>query len=212
MKISLTRFSALAFAASLLAATTLASGASAQDAEGIVVYNAQHESLGRRMGRRLHQGDRHQGDPAPGQRHGVRQPDRPGRRGFAGRRVPDREFAGDGAGRQGGPVRAGGQADTLEQVPAKYRPPNGHWTAIAARSTVFAYDKTQARPKTSCRSRCSTSPIRAGRAAGPRRPSGADFQAIVGALLQLKGEDATAAWLKAMKENCNALQGQQRRR
>ena len=38
-------------------------------------------------------------------------------------------------------------------------------------------------------------------------PSGADFQAIVGALLELKGEAATAAWLKAMKENFTAYRG-----
>ena len=85
--------------------------------------------------------------------------------------------------------------------------PNGHWIGIAARSTVFAYNKTQADRRTSCRSRCWTSPIRPGRAAGPRRPSGADFQAIVSALLQLKGEPATAAWLKAMKENATPYKG-----
>jgi iron(III) transport system substrate-binding protein len=38
-------------------------------------------------------------------------------------------------------------------------------------------------------------------------PSGADFQAIVSALLELKGEAATAAWLKAMKENATPYKG-----
>jgi iron(III) transport system substrate-binding protein len=38
-------------------------------------------------------------------------------------------------------------------------------------------------------------------------PSGADFQAIVGALLQLKGEEATADWLKGMKENSTSIRG-----
>src|SRR5690349_12159307 len=38
-------------------------------------------------------------------------------------------------------------------------------------------------------------------------PSGADFQAIVGALLVLKGEAGTAGWLKAMKENATAYRG-----
>ncbi|TIP52276.1 MAG: iron ABC transporter substrate-binding protein, partial [Mesorhizobium sp.] len=38
-------------------------------------------------------------------------------------------------------------------------------------------------------------------------PSGADFQAIVSALLQLRGEAATADWLKAMKENFTAYKG-----
>jgi iron(III) transport system substrate-binding protein len=30
--------------------------------------------------------------------------------------------------------------DTLAQVPAAYRPGDGHWTGIAARTTVFAYN------------------------------------------------------------------------
>ena len=48
MKIALNRLSgAFALAASLLAATALAGSAYAQESEGIVVYNAQHESLGR---------------------------------------------------------------------------------------------------------------------------------------------------------------------
>ena len=38
-------------------------------------------------------------------------------------------------------------------------------------------------------------------------PSGADFQAIVAAMLQLKGEQATADWLKAMKTNSKAYRG-----
>jgi iron(III) transport system substrate-binding protein len=32
-------------------------------------------------------------------------------------------------------------------------------------------------------------------------PTGADFQAIVSAVLELKGRDATAAWLKGLKDN-----------
>jgi iron(III) transport system substrate-binding protein len=38
-------------------------------------------------------------------------------------------------------------------------------------------------------------------------PSGADFQAIVSAMLALKGEQATLAWLKAMKTNFVAYKG-----
>src|SRR5688572_7864291 len=32
--------------------------------------------------------------------------------------------------------------DTLDQVPASYRPATGKWTGVAARSTVFVYNKT----------------------------------------------------------------------
>ncbi|MCS4270047.1 ABC-type Fe3+ transport system substrate-binding protein [Raoultella sp. BIGb0132] len=38
-------------------------------------------------------------------------------------------------------------------------------------------------------------------------PSGADFQAIVSAMLALKGEKATLDWLKAMKANFVAYKG-----
>ena len=38
-------------------------------------------------------------------------------------------------------------------------------------------------------------------------PSGADFQAIVSAMLALKGEKATLEWLKAMKANFVAYKG-----
>lgn len=95
---------------------------------------------------------------------------------------------------------------TLDLVPEQFRPANGHWIGIAARSTVFAYDKTElteaelpksmlelARPKWKGRWTAS--------------PSGADFQAIVGALLQLKGKEATADWLKGMKENAIPIRG-----
>ena len=48
MKIAFNRLSgAFTLAASLLAAPALAGSANAQESEGIVVYNAQHESLGR---------------------------------------------------------------------------------------------------------------------------------------------------------------------
>jgi iron(III) transport system substrate-binding protein len=38
-------------------------------------------------------------------------------------------------------------------------------------------------------------------------PTGADFQAVVGALVALKGTDAAGAWLKAMKGNFVAYKG-----
>ena len=38
-------------------------------------------------------------------------------------------------------------------------------------------------------------------------PAGADFQAIVSALLEIKGEAATAAWLKGNETECRAFRG-----
>ncbi|MBB4346723.1 iron(III) transport system substrate-binding protein [Rhizobium cellulosilyticum] len=95
---------------------------------------------------------------------------------------------------------------TLDQVPEQFRPANGHWTGIAARSTVFAYDKTKLSEDKLPKSLLDLAkPEWKGRWAAS--PSGADFQAIVGALLQLKGEEATAAWLKGMKENFTSIRG-----
>jgi len=96
--------------------------------------------------------------------------------------------------------------ETLDQVPAEYRPADGMWTGIAARSTVFAYDKTKLTEDKLPKSMLDLAdPAWKGRWGAS--PAGADFQAIVGALLQLKGEEATSAWLKAMKDNATPYKG-----
>lgn len=97
-------------------------------------------------------------------------------------------------------------ADTLAQIPKEYQPASGKWVGIAARSTVFAYNKTKLTPEQLPKSLLELAdPSWKGRWAAS--PSGADFQAIVSALLQLRGEAATADWLKAMKENFTAYKG-----
>jgi len=96
--------------------------------------------------------------------------------------------------------------DILDQVPAQYRPENGHWTGIAARSTVFAYNTEKLNADTLPKTMEELAdPAWKGRWASS--PSGADFQAIVAAYLSLKGEEATAAWLKGMKENTVVIRG-----
>ncbi|MGK8504119.1 iron ABC transporter substrate-binding protein [Nocardia asiatica] len=91
-------------------------------------------------------------------------------------------------------------AATLEQVPAQFRPSTGKWTGVAARATVFVYNKGKLQPGQLPASLLDLAqPQWKGRwGAGV---SGADFQAIVAALLALKGEDVTRAWLKGMKDN-----------
>ncbi|ESY39995.1 MULTISPECIES: iron ABC transporter substrate-binding protein [unclassified Mesorhizobium] len=97
-------------------------------------------------------------------------------------------------------------ADTLAQVPAEFQPSSGRWVGVAARSTVFAYNKTKLTAEKLPKSMLDLAdPAWKGRWAAS--PSGADFQAIVSALLELKGEAATADWLKAMKENFTAYKG-----
>lgn len=98
------------------------------------------------------------------------------------------------------------EADTLKQVAPEYRPEHGRWVGIAARSTVFVYN-----PQKISESQLPNSlmdlakPEWKGRWAAS--PSGADFQAIVSAMLALKDEKATLDWLKAMKANFVAYKG-----
>jgi iron(III) transport system substrate-binding protein len=97
-------------------------------------------------------------------------------------------------------------ADTLAQVPEGFKPADGHWIGIAARSTVFVYNKDLLPADQLPKSLLDLAkPEWKGRWAAS--PGGADFQAIVGALLQLKGEQVTADWLAGMKENATAIRG-----
>lgn len=97
-------------------------------------------------------------------------------------------------------------AATLAQVPQAYRPSSGRWTGIAARSTVLAYNPSLIAENQLPASLLDlASPAWKGRWAAS--PSGADFQAIVSALLELKGEKATASWLASMKENVTTYKG-----
>ena len=97
-------------------------------------------------------------------------------------------------------------ADTLNQVPKQYQPSTGKWVGIAARSTVFVYNTTKLTQAQLPKSLMDL--------AGPQwkgrwgaSPAGADFQAIVSAMLSVKGADATQAWLDAMKSNAQAFKG-----
>jgi iron(III) transport system substrate-binding protein len=95
---------------------------------------------------------------------------------------------------------------TLAQVRDGFRPAAGKWVGIAARSTVFVYDKRKFPPAQLPASLLDLAdPSWKGRWAAS--PSGADFQAIVSAVLDLKGEKATLDWLKAMKANATAYRG-----
>ncbi|MET4145989.1 iron ABC transporter substrate-binding protein [Arthrobacter sp. UYCo732] len=95
---------------------------------------------------------------------------------------------------------------TVDQVPAEFRPSTNKWTGIAARSTVLVYDKAKLTEDKLPKSMLDlANPEWKGKWAAS--PSGADFQAIVAALLELKGEAATEDWLKGMKENFTAYKG-----
>ena len=94
---------------------------------------------------------------------------------------------------------------TLELVPEQFRPSSGLWTGIAARSTVFVYN-----PELIDEAELPTSMLDLQEEAWKGRwgaaPGGADFQAIISAMLELEGEEATATWLDGMKENATVYQ------
>ena len=95
---------------------------------------------------------------------------------------------------------------TVDQVPSQFRPSTNKWTGIAARSTVLVYNKTKLTEDQLPKSMLDLAkPEWKGRWAAS--PTGADFQAIVSALLELKGDSATEDWLKAMKDNSKAYKG-----
>jgi iron(III) transport system substrate-binding protein len=191
--------------AGLALATAGLAGAAAAQAPGLVVYNAQHESLTQawadaftaetgiavtlRNGSDTELGNQlvQEGAASPADV-------------FLTENSPAMALV-DAAG-----LFAPVDADTLAQVPENFRPENGNWTGIAARSTVFAYDKTRLDAAALPASMLDLAdPAWKGRWAAS--PTGADFQAIIGALLELKGEAETKAWLAAMKENATAYRG-----
>lgn len=97
-------------------------------------------------------------------------------------------------------------AATTGQVPAQFSPSTGNWVGIAARSTVFVYNPTLLAEADLPNSIMDLQdPAWQGKWAAS--PSGADFQAIVSAILQTQGADATSAWLDAMKANASVYRG-----
>jgi len=97
-------------------------------------------------------------------------------------------------------------AKTLNKIPASFRPESGAWTGWAGRATVLVYNATDVSQDDLPASIMDLAdPAWKGRTSFS--PSGADFQAIVSAVLQLEGEKATAEWLKGLKENGTVYQG-----
>jgi iron(III) transport system substrate-binding protein len=97
-------------------------------------------------------------------------------------------------------------AETRAQVPAIFQPTTGDWVGVAARATVLVYN-----PKMLPAADLPASILdlskpewkgKVGAAAG-----GADFQAIVSAVLALNGPEATETWLKGLKTNGKIYSG-----
>lgn len=95
---------------------------------------------------------------------------------------------------------------TLSQVPAEYVPSSRNWTGFAARATVLVYNKTKlAEAQLPASIMDLAKPEWEGRYGVAA--AGADFQAIVSAVLDLKGEGETAQWLAGLKANAKVYRG-----
>ena len=95
---------------------------------------------------------------------------------------------------------------TLDQIPAQYRPDDGQWTGFAARSTVLVYNTDQiSKGQLPVSIMDLAKPAWKGRIAFS--PTGADFQAIVSAVLATQGEQATKDWLAGLKTNGTVYDG-----
>jgi iron(III) transport system substrate-binding protein len=95
--------------------------------------------------------------------------------------------------------------EALADIPEEYVPSSKNWTGILARSTVVMYNTAQATAADMPDSILDfAEPEWAGRISFS--PTGADFQAIVSAVLDQEGEEATAAWLEGLAENGEELE------
>lgn len=96
--------------------------------------------------------------------------------------------------------------DILDTIPEMYRPTSGLWTGFVARSTVLVYNTDAVDAAELPESILDLAdPEWAGRISFS--PTGADFQAIVAAVLELEGEEATRAWLEGIKANGTVYDG-----
>jgi iron(III) transport system substrate-binding protein len=91
-------------------------------------------------------------------------------------------------------------AATIAQVPARYVSSGRDWLGFAARSTVLAYNPGLQPDRDLPDSIMDLADPEWNGKVGIAA-AGADFQAIVSAVLATKGEAATAAWLKGLKAN-----------
>ncbi len=191
--------------AGLALATVLAAcGGGGADAETLTVYSAQHESLVRSMlegftdetGIELEFRDANDSELA---NQIVQEGDASPADVFLTENSPAIDVV-DKAG-----LLAPLEEKTLAQVGEQYRASSGSWVGFAARSTVLAYNPELVDEAELPASLLDlTQPRWAGQvgiAAG-----GADFQAIVSAVLALSGEDATRQWLAGLDKNAEIYQ------
>lgn len=186
----------------VIAATTLAA-CGGGDGDGLVVYNAQHEDLMNEMVSaftaetgikvKLRSGEDFElanqlveegsGSPADV---------------FVTENSPAMTLVDGGGG------FAKLDAATLAQVPSRFAPSDGDWIGFAARSTVLVYQKKLSAGDLPASIMDLAEPKWKGRVG--IAAAGADFQAIVSAVVAVEGEAAAARWLEGLKTNAKIYQ------
>ncbi|HZA84679.1 MAG TPA: iron ABC transporter substrate-binding protein [Actinomycetes bacterium] len=92
------------------------------------------------------------------------------------------------------------EAGVLDKVDPRFRNRDGHWVGVSGRQRVLVYNADQVRETDLPDSVLDLTDRRfAGKVAVA--PANGSFQDFVTAMRQLEGEDAAAAWLKAMAAN-----------
>ncbi len=96
--------------------------------------------------------------------------------------------------------------ETLDLIPPEYVPANRNWIGFMGRSTVAMYNTDALGEDDMPDSILDfADPEWSGRIS--YSPTGADFQAIVSAVLELEGEQATREWLDGLAENGTEYDG-----
>lgn len=92
------------------------------------------------------------------------------------------------------------EASVLAAVPASSKSASGRWIGLSGRARVLAYNTHKLKPEELPKSLDElTAPAWKGRVGWA--PENASFQAFVAAMIELRGRDATKAWLTAMEAN-----------
>ncbi|WP_309648290.1 iron ABC transporter substrate-binding protein [Nocardioides sp.] len=189
----------------LLLTSVAAAGCSGDDGPSIVVYNAQHEQLLEEIA------------PLFEEETGIEVELRNGKDSELAAQLvqegdasPADVFLTENSPAMSAVERAGLFAELGDEatapIPEQYRPTSGLWTGFVARSTVLFYNPDLVDEADLPESILDLAdPAYDGLISFS--PTGADFQAIVAAVLELEGEDATREWLAGLQANGTVYDG-----
>ena len=182
-----------------------ATGCSGDDGPSIVVYNAQHEQLLEEIA------------PAFTEKTGIEvelrngsDPEMAAQLIQEGDASPADVFLTENSPAMAAVEQAGLFAElddkAIGPIPSQYRPDSRMWTGFVSRSTVLVYNTDMVDEADLPDSILDLAdPEYAGKVSFS--PTGADFQAIVAAVLELEGEERTRAWLQGLKDNGTVYDG-----